>query len=83
MPDTSTPSSPKPETPLGLLDGYLTRTQLARAWDVHERTVARYEGVPDGLPFMQFGGRRLYPIDGARAFMERHLVRPNPTRKAG
>ena len=67
----------------GLLDDHLTREQLADEWGVHQRTVARYEALPDGLPYLMIGGRKWYPVDGARAFMARRRVNPNPTRRAG
>ena len=64
-----------------LLAGYVTRTELAAEWDCHERTIARYEAMPDGLPFLFIGGRKLYRIEDARAFMERRIVQPNPVRR--
>lgn len=66
----------------GLLAGFVTRAQLAAEWNCHERTIARYEAMPDGLPFLLIGGRKLYRIEDARAFMERRIVTPNPVRKS-
>jgi len=66
----------------GLLAGYVTRAELAAEWDCHERTIARYEAMPDGLPFLYIGGRKLYRIEDARAFMERRITKPNPVRKS-
>lgn len=66
----------------GLLDGYVTRAELAAEWNCHERTIARYEAQPDGLPFLYIGGRKLYRIDDARAFMQRRITTPNPVRKS-
>lgn len=65
----------------GLLDGYVTRAQLAAEWDCHERTVARYEAQPDGLPFLFIGGRKFYRIEDARRFMESRVTHPNPIRQ--
>ncbi len=45
-----------------------------------ERTVARYENEPDGLPSLIIGGRRKYRIESVRAWLERRERRPNPTR---
>jgi hypothetical protein len=66
----------------GLLAGYVTRSELAAEWNCHERTIARYEAQPDGLPFLYIGGRKLYRIADARAFMERRITTPNPVRKS-
>ena len=66
----------------GLLAGYVPRAELAAEWDCHERTIARYEAMPDGLPFLFIGGRKLYRIEDARAFMERRIKTPNPIRKS-
>lgn len=68
--------------PRGLLTGYLTRAELAAEWDCHERTIARYEAMPDGLPFLFIGGRKLYRIENARRFMDSRVTRPNPVRKS-
>jgi len=64
-----------------LLADYYTRAELAAEWNCHERTIARYEAAPDGLPFLFIGGRKLYRIEDARRFMESRIVMPNPTRK--
>lgn len=65
----------------GLLAGYVTRAHLASEWYCHERTIARYELEPDGLPCLYIGGRKLYRIEDACAFMERRIKTPNPVRK--
>lgn len=79
----TTTTATKPETAgRGLLAGYVTRAELAAEWNCHERTIARYEAQPDGLPFLYIGGRKLYRIDDARAFMERRVTTPNPVRKS-
>jgi len=71
---------PKPYA-RSLLDGYVTRAQLAADWNCHERTIARYELEQDGLPSLFIGGRKLYRIEDAIAFMEGRISRPNPVRK--
>jgi hypothetical protein len=79
----TTTTETKPETAArGLLAGYVTRAELAAEWNCHERTIARYEAQPDGLPFLYIGGRKLYRIEDARAFMERRITTPNPVRKS-
>jgi hypothetical protein len=42
-----------------LLEGYLSRAELAKELSCSERTVARYENLPDGLPSIFIGGRKL------------------------
>lgn len=64
----------------GLLAGYVTRAELAAEWNCHEKTIARYEAQPDGLPFLYIGGRKHYRIEDVRAFMDRRITRPNPVR---
>lgn len=77
-----TTTATKPETAArGLLAGYFTRAELAAEWCCHERTIARYEMEPDGLPCLCIGGRKLYKIEDARAYMERRIQTPNPVRK--
>ena len=68
---------------LALLAGYVTRAELAAEWSCHERTIARYEAMPDGLPFLTIGGRKMYRIEDARNFMQRRITTPNPVRKSG
>ncbi|MGX0977208.1 hypothetical protein ACSSVY_002936 [Roseovarius sp. MBR-51] len=78
----TTTTDAKPETAArGLLAGYVTRAELAAEWNCHERTIARYEAMPDGLPFLYIGGRKLYRIEDARRFMDSRIVTPNPVRK--
>jgi len=72
-----------PETAArGLLAGYYTRAELANEWNCHERTIARYEQMPNGLPSLYIGGRKLYAIAHARRFMESRITTPNPVRGA-
>lgn len=79
----TTTTETKPEAAArGLLAGYVTRAELAAAWNCHEKTIARYEQMPDGLPFLYLGGRKLYRIDDARDFMSRRVTNPNPVRKS-
>jgi hypothetical protein len=66
-----------------LLDGYLTRKQLAQALAVCERSIARAENQPDGLPSLMIGGRKLYRIDAVRQWLARRERIPNPTRHGG
>ena len=65
-----------------LLDDYLPRVGLAAQLDVSERTLARYENAPDGLPVTLIGGRKLYRLDSVRAWLAARERRPNPRRRA-
>jgi hypothetical protein len=64
----------------GLLAGYVDRPTLAGMLDCSERTVARYEELPDGLPGLTLGGRRLYRLASVKAWIEARERRPNPRR---
>lgn len=66
----------------GVLDGYVTRDELARELRVHPRTVARYSTQADGLPHLVLGGRVLYRTADVRAFLDRRVKTPNPVRKS-
>jgi hypothetical protein len=66
----------------GLLAGYMTRAELAAELDCHERTIARYEGLPDGLPSVTIAGRKLYRLADVRAFIENRFTTPQPVRKS-
>lgn len=64
-----------------LLDDFLPRADLAEQLGVSERTLARYENAPDGLPVTTIGGRKLYRIDSVREWIAARERRPNPRRK--
>jgi hypothetical protein len=68
------------ETAEDILRGYATRAELAEAFVCSERTIARYENEPDGLPNLMLGGRKLYPLDEAKQWVERRLRSANPRR---
>ncbi|RFC68152.1 DNA-binding protein [Mesorhizobium denitrificans] len=65
-----------------LLDGYLTREQLAQELGVHHLTIIRYQQQPDGLPFTKFGRRVLYNRASVQRWIEKHERHPNPTRRS-
>ncbi|MER8648411.1 MULTISPECIES: hypothetical protein [unclassified Mesorhizobium] len=65
-----------------LLNGYLDRASLADALKCSERTVARYENQPDGIPSLMVGGRKLYRLVAVREWLDRRERRPNPRRAA-
>lgn len=66
---------------MALLDGYLTRRQLANEIDRTEKTVQRWEKLPDGLPFTMLGSRKIYKKTSVLAWIESRERRPNPRRK--
>lgn len=66
-----------------LLSGYLTRCELAYELRCSQRTIARYEQQPNGLPYMIVAGRRFYEIKAVRDWLRNRTVHPNPTRRAG
>lgn len=63
-----------------LLQDYIARADLAKELDVCERSLARYENQPDGLPVTVIGGRKMYRLDSVRAWLNAREHRPNPTR---
>lgn len=65
-----------------LLADYYTRRQLALELDRTEKTVQRWEKLPNGLPFTMLGGRKLYKKSSVIAWIERHERMPNPRRRA-
>ena len=65
-----------------ILDGYVLESDFAKSANVHKRTIARYRDQPDGLPYLEFGGRIYIPINEARAWLSDRVKRPNPRRKA-
>ena len=40
-----------------LSDEYVTEAKFASENGIHQRTAARYRNEPDGLPFVEFGGK--------------------------
>jgi hypothetical protein len=64
----------------GILAGYVDRPSLAQELRVSERTIARYENLPDGLPNTVLGGRKLYRIEAVQAWIAARETRPNPVR---
>ncbi len=64
-----------------LLDDYRTRPALAAELGVSERTLIRWQHEPNGLPYVELGGRILYRLASVRAWIESKERRPNPRRK--
>ena len=53
---------------LNLLAEYASRPTLAKQWGTCTRTIGRYE--KEGLPSITLGGRKLYPLEGAMAWLK-------------
>ena len=53
-----------------LLDGYLTRLELAAELRVHSRTIDRWETQRTAPPSAVIGGRRMYPRDAVQTWIE-------------
>jgi hypothetical protein len=64
------------------LAGYREQTQWAAEANVTTRTVDRYRAMPDGLPFLKFGGRVYIPVEEAREWLRARIQRPNQRRRA-
>lgn len=64
-----------------LLAGYVDRPTLAQMLRCSERTIARYEELPDGLPSLSLGGRRLYRVTHVQKWIEQRERHPNPRRR--
>ncbi len=65
---------------MSLLSDYLTRDQLAAELHVAPRTVARWQDQPNGIPYVEMGGRVLYRRQSVMAWIESLERRPNQRR---
>jgi hypothetical protein len=63
---------------------FLEEYQLAVEWavehDVHQRTVDRYRQQPNGLPYLEFGGRIYIPRKEGEEWIRSRIRRPNRPR---
>ena len=67
--------------PGDLLKDYRDRRGLAKGLKTSERSIARYEDLPDGLPAVLIGGRKYYHVPTVMEWLQRRTKRPNPTRR--
>jgi len=67
-------------TDVGLLDDYRNRAELAQELRCSERSIWRYENLPDGLPSVLIAGRKFYRIQAVRDWLAKRERRPNPRR---
>jgi hypothetical protein len=61
--------------------GFLEEFQLEAEWsvehDVNPRTTARYRQLPDGLPYLEFGGKIYIPRKAAEDWIRGRVQWPN------
>ena len=67
---------------VGILSDYIDRATLAVQLRCSERSIARYETQPDGLPSTMIGGRKFYKLESVRSWLNARECRPNPRRRA-
>lgn len=67
-------------TTQGPLADCFTEDELAAEAGLSKRTLARYRNEPDGLPYFRLGGRIYIRRGDWRDYLERRIIRPNPTR---
>jgi hypothetical protein len=70
---------------VNLLEGYASPAEIGADIGRCERTIFRWMGQEDGLPYVKIGNRRLVHIETAKQWIFDRMQRPNPThgRKAG
>ncbi|MFO1125100.1 MAG: hypothetical protein U1E25_07350 [Methylocystis sp.] len=66
----------------GVLAGYVDEVTFAAEARISQRTSARYRKQPDGLPYVEFGGRIYIPLTEAREWLGAKIKRPNQRRRA-
>ena len=54
----------------GLLDGYLTRSEICKELKIGERTLAEYDALGEGPPRRWLAGRWIYRQDLARVWLD-------------
>ncbi len=70
------------DTTVNILEGYVLESQFAAGARISPRTSARYRNQPDGLPFLEFGGKIYIPLEGAREWVQSRVKHPNARRRA-
>lgn len=64
-----------------LLAEYVTQPELAKAFDVTTRTIRVYENLPNGLPSVKVGRKKMYRLSSVKKWIEGREVYPNKQRK--
>jgi hypothetical protein len=70
------------EKTANILEGYVEESRFASDNGICLRTSARYRSLPDGLPFLPWGGKILIPIEVAKEWLRSRVKRRNATRRA-
>jgi hypothetical protein len=70
------------EKPGKLLDDYQEETAWAADAKITQRTSLRYRRQPNGLPFVEFGGKVYIPLEESREWLRARIQRPNKRRRA-
>jgi hypothetical protein len=60
---------------------YETEENWAKRHGISQRTAARYRALPDGLPFLIFGGCVWIPKEAGREWIANRVQRRNPRRQ--
>jgi hypothetical protein len=63
-----------------ILADYQPEADFAAEVNVSQRTVARHRHRPNGIPFMERGGRIWIHVPGAKQYFASLTRRPNPRR---
>lgn len=71
--------------PPGLLDGWLTRSELGKQLRISVDTLSRWETRRFGPPCVRIGRQVLYRTDAVRSWLEtqEERARPKATKKGG
>jgi hypothetical protein len=59
------------------LDEYRLEAEWSAEHDINPRTTARYRQLPDGLPFLEFGGKIYIPKKAAEDWIRARVQWPN------
>ena len=52
---------------------HFNQVQLARRWNISERTLERWRWLRQGPPFLKVGGRVLYRVEDVETYEAKHL----------
>jgi hypothetical protein len=64
---------------VNVLEGFIPDEDFAAAGKISPRTLRRYRNQPDGMPFLEWGGRVYIPVEAAREWIRNRIRHPNPT----
>lgn len=61
-----------------LLSEFVSREELAKLLKISPRTVDRYGTLPNGLPFLMIGGRKMFRLSSVEKWLAAREKHPNP-----